>query len=126
MSFILQSWHLLLLVLAGAARHDQQKTIDYLLAENQILRKKLGTKRVVLTDAERRRLAVKGKTLGRRLLEQLATIVTPDTILRWHRALIAEKWNYNGRKKAGRPKIGDEVRELVLKLAKRESGVGLR
>jgi putative transposase len=109
---------LLLLVIAGRAQQDQQKTIDYLLAENQLLRKKLGKKRILLTDAERRRLAVKGKTLGRRLLEQLATIVTPDTILRWHRTLIAEKWNYNDRKKPGRPAVSDEARELVLRLAK--------
>jgi putative transposase len=114
----LQPWHLLLLVIAGRAQQDQQKTIDYLFAENEILRKKLGKKRILLTDAERRRLAVKGKTLGRRLLEQLATIVTPDTILRWHRTLIAEKWNYNDRKKPGRPAVSDEARELVLRLAK--------
>jgi hypothetical protein len=65
MSFLLQPWHLLLLVIAG-------------------------------------------RTLGRGLLEQLATIVTPNTILRWHRTLSAAKWNYNDRKKAGREKVGEE------------------
>ncbi|MGH7138408.1 MAG: IS3 family transposase, partial [Pirellulales bacterium] len=104
--------------MVGRAQRDQQQTIDYLLAENQILRKKLGTKHILLTDAERRRLAIKGKTLGRRLLEQLATIVTPDTILRWHRKLIAAKWNYTHRKGTGRPAVSDEVRDLVLRMAK--------
>lgn len=118
MNFVLQPWHLLLLVMVGRAQRDQQQTIDYLLAENQILRKKLGNTHILLTDAERRRLAIKGKTLGRRLLEQLATIVTSDPILRWHRNLIAAKWNYAHRKSTGRPAVSDEVRDLVLRMAK--------
>src|SRR5262249_51765287 len=77
-------------------------------------------KRVLLNDDQRRRLAVKGKLLGRQLLEQLATIVTPDTILRWHRQLIAEKWDYSHRRQRqpGRPATAAEVVELVVKLAR--------
>jgi putative transposase len=64
-------------------------------------------------------LALNGKALGRRTLEQVATIVTPDTILRWHRQLIAAKWDYSARRKSpGRPPIAKEVEELVLKMAK--------
>ncbi|HEX5446920.1 MAG TPA: integrase core domain-containing protein [Pirellulales bacterium] len=79
----------------------------------------LGKKRIPLTDDERRLLAVKGKALGRRALEQVATIVSPDTILRWHRELAAEKWNHTDKRKTpGRPKISKEIEELVLPMAK--------
>jgi putative transposase len=69
------------------------KVIEYLRTENQVLREKLGKKRIILS--ERRRLAVKGKCLGRKLLEQIGTLFTPDTILRWHRQLIARKWDHS-------------------------------
>jgi hypothetical protein len=77
-----QPWHLLLLILAGWINRQQQNAIEYLLTENRILREKLGKNRILLSDDQRRRLAVKGKILGRKMLEQLAGIVTPDTILR--------------------------------------------
>ena len=79
---ILQPWQLFLLILAGWVNRSQQDAIDYLLTENRVLRQKLGEKRILLNDDQRRRLAVKGKILGRKMLEQLAAIVTPDTILR--------------------------------------------
>jgi putative transposase len=83
-----------------------------------VLREKFDKKRILLNDDQRRRLAVKGKTLGRRMLEQMATIVTPDTILRWHRELIAAKWNYSHcRNKIGRLPVSAEVVELVLRMA---------
>lgn len=72
----------------------------------------------MLNDDQRRRLAVKGKVLGRKLLEGIATIVTPDTILRWHRQLVAEKWTYTDRKQPGRPPTSPEVVELVLRMAR--------
>jgi len=70
---------------------------------NRVLREQLGGKRLRLNDDLRRRLAVKGKALGRRLLEQVCTLVTPDTILRWHRELIARKYDGSGTRRAGRP-----------------------
>ena len=65
-------------------------------------------------------LAVKGKCLGRKVLMELTTLVTPDTILRWHRTLVAQKWDYSDRrkKKLGRPPISDEVEQLVLRMAR--------
>ena len=84
---VLHPWHLLVTILAGAVNREQQQTIEYLRTENQVLREKLGKKRIMLTDDQRRRLAVKGKILGRKALESIATIVTPDTIMRWHRQL---------------------------------------
>jgi len=107
LSAVLRPWHLLLLALAGWINRQQQKVIDYLITENQVLKETLGKKRILLNDEQRRRLAVKGKILGRKLLEEIATIVTPDTLLRWHRKLIARKWDYSDRrkKKPGRPPI---------------------
>ena len=69
-----------------------------------------------MTDDERRRLAVLGARLGRRILTDVATIVTPDTILRWHRELIVRKWTYPKRR-AGRPAVLPTIRRLVVRMA---------
>ena len=117
----LHPWQLLLVILAGWVNRQQQDAIAYLRTENRVLREKLGKKRILLNDDQRRRLAVKGKILGRKMLEELAGIVTPDTILRWHRELVARHWDYSGRRRAGRrPSVTDEIVELVL----RESATG--
>ncbi len=72
-----------------------------------------------LTDDERRRLAVKGQALGRKLLTEVAGIVTPETLLAWHRRLIARKWDYSARRKQlGRPRVMAEMSELVVEMAK--------
>jgi len=114
-----QPWHLLLLILAGWINRRQQDAIEYLLTENRVLREKLGKKRILLNDDQRRQLAVKGRILGRKMLEQLANIAAPDTILRWHRELVARHWDYGSRRKAtGRPPVAAEIVGLVLRLAK--------
>jgi hypothetical protein len=69
-----------------------------------------------LTDDQRPRLAAKGKPLGRKVLRQIATIVTPDTILAWHRKLIAAKWTYP-HKRIGRPGVMKEIRGLIVQMA---------
>jgi putative transposase len=116
---LLQPWQFSLLILAGWVNRQQQDAIEYLLTENRVLREKLGNKRILLNDNQRRRLAVKGKTLGRKRLEQIASIVTPNTILRWHRELVARHWDYSGRRKnVGRPPVPQETVELALKLAR--------
>ena len=84
MSFVLKPWQLLLVALAGWVNLQQQQLVEFQDAEIQILLRRLGKRRLLLTDDERRRLAVKGKVLGRKALQQITTIVTPDTILRWH------------------------------------------
>jgi putative transposase len=125
MKSVLHPQQLLLLILAGWINHQDQDMIEYLRAENRILREKLGKKRILLSDDQRRRLAVKGKIFGRKMLKQLATIVTPDTILRWHRELVAAKWDYSGRRtKIGRPAISAEITELVLRMARENPGWG--
>jgi putative transposase len=122
---LLQPWQLLLLVLAGWVNRQQQDVIEYLLAENRVMRQKLGKRRILLNDEQRRMLAIKGKVLGRKVLEQVAGIVTPETILRWNRELIARHWDYSDRrKKTGRPAVPKEVADLVVKLAKENSRWG--
>ena len=91
MNFILQPWQMLLAILAVWINEQQQLRIEYLFAENQGLKESFGTKRIVLNDEQRRRLAVKGKLLGRKVLEEIGTAFTPDTILRWPRQLVAQK-----------------------------------
>ncbi len=94
-----QAWQLLLVCLAGWINRHQLDVIAYIQEENKILKSKLKSKRIRFTDDERRRLAVKGKALGRRVLREVASIVTPNTILAWHRKLIAKKYD-------GTPKLG--------------------
>ena len=108
MNFVLRPWQLLLLILAGWINRDQQDAIEYLLTENQVLREKLGKGRILLNDDQRRRWAVKGKVLGRKSLGKLAKIVRPDTLLRWHRELIARKWDHSDKRQSvGRPHAFD-------------------
>src|SRR5918995_2713524 len=107
---------LLLLTLAGWGNRHQQHVIDYLVAENRVLREQLRGRRVRLTDDQRRRLAARGQRLGRRVLRQVATIVTLDTILRWYRRLIAQKWTFTSRR-PGRPGIMREISALIVRMA---------
>ncbi|MGH9200202.1 MAG: integrase core domain-containing protein [Vicinamibacterales bacterium] len=97
-------------------QREQQEVIDYLREENRVLMAHLRNQRVRFTDDERRRLATLGARLGRRLLVQVATIVTPDTVLRWHRQLIARKWTYR-KGRPGRRCVLAEVRRLVVRMA---------
>lgn len=117
MSFILKSWHVLLLVTAAAMQRRHEEALEMTLTQLRMYKERYG--RLRLTDDQRRVLAVKGKALDRRLLERVSVIVTPDTILRWHRELVAAKWDYSARRKSpGRPAVSQEIQELVLRIAK--------
>ena len=116
MRTILSPFTFLVAVLAGWVNDCQRDAVDFLPEENRVLRQQLGKKRLRLTDDQRRRLAAKGHKLGRKLLSEMATIVTPDTILRWHRELIARKWTFN-RKRTGRPGVIKEIEDLVVRMA---------
>lgn len=106
-----------LVALAGWMNQQQRDVIDYLQEENRVLREQLGPRRLRFTDAQRRRLAAKAKTLGRRVLRDITTIVTPDTLLAWHRALIAKKYDGSARRGPGRPPIMAEIRALIVRMA---------
>jgi len=119
MSTPIQPWTFLVVAVAGWIQRDQQAAIVYLLEENRVLKARLRGRKLRFTDDERRRLAVKGKEIGRRLLAEVAGIVTPDTLLAWHRRLIARKWDYSARRKRlGRPRVLVEIAELVVAMAK--------
>lgn len=124
MNRALQPWEFLLITLSGWVNRHQEKVIDYLIEENRVLKEKLGGKRIRFTDNERRRLAVKGKALGRRLLGRVASIVTADTILAWHRKLIAKKWDHSSNRGPGRPRVMNEIADLIVRMARENPGWG--
>ena len=116
---------ILLSSLAGWINRQQGEVLDYLIEENRGLKEQLKGRALRLTDDQHRRLAGKGKRIGRRLLMRVATIVTPDTILRWHHRLIAAKWTYPT-KRVGRPGIMKAIRELIVRLATENSNWGYK
>src|SRR5262245_31316307 len=101
----------------GWINQRQQEVIDYLIEENRVLREQIGNRRLRFTDDQRRRLAAKAKKLGRKVLEQVATIVTPQTLLAWHQKLIAKKYDGSANRTPGRPKTLAEISELVVRMA---------
>ena len=125
MKFVLHPWQLFLAIMAGWINEYQQNVIEYLRTENQVLKEKLAKKRILLNDDQRRRLAVKGKILGRKALSDIVSIATPDTILRWHRELIAQKWDYSNRRNSvGRPRLSEEIVQLVVQMARENPSWG--
>ncbi len=108
--------HLIVASLFDWLERDQRNVIEFLREENRVLKAQLQGRRLRLNDNERQRLAVIGQRLGRRILADVATIVTPDTILRWHRELIARKWTY-ATSRPGRPGVHVEIRRLVVRMA---------
>ena len=79
--------------IAGWMNLQQQEVISYLRIENQILREKLGHKRIILNESQKRRLATAAMKMGKDLLRQFATLFSPDTLIRWHRWLVARKYD---------------------------------
>ena len=116
-------FHLVLSALAHWANREQAAIIDYLREENRVLRDRLGPKRLRFTDAERRRLAAKAKLVCRSVLREIGSLVTPDTLMRWHRQLIAKK--YDGHQgKVGRPTVASEIAALVVRMARENPSWG--
>jgi hypothetical protein len=113
----------LLATFAGWVNRHQARVIDYLVEENRVLSEQLRGRRLRLTDNQRRRLAAKGVAIGRSVLAKIATIVTPDTILRWHRRLVAGKWTRPG-PRVGRPGLLKQIQQLIVRMAKDNSSWG--
>jgi len=126
MRLAMDPFRLLLISLAGWLNQQQQDVIDYLEEENRVLREQLGDKRLRFNDDQRRRLAVRAKKLGWRTLQQLSTMVTPATLLAWHRRLIAEKYDGSKRRGPGRPRTKDEIQQLVVRMATENRAWGYR
>ncbi len=113
----LHPWHILVIAMAGWMNREQTAAVEYLKEENRVLRELLGEKRPRLNDDQRRRLAAKGKALGRKLLATCCCIVTPDTILRWHRKLIAKKYDGSASRGPGRPRVAGRTGSLAVRMA---------
>ena len=116
----------MLIAVAGWMNQPQQHAIDYLREENRVLREQLGSRRLRLNDNQRRRLAAKAVGLGRRLLAEIATIVTPETLLAWHRKLIAQKYDGSRQRGPGRPRTVGEIEALVVRMAEENRDWGYR
>jgi len=111
-------WKTLLAYITGSVDQELLLRHEYLVTENRILRQQIKG-RVHLTDAERRSLAEIGKQLGKKALEEVAHLVKPDTILGWHRTLVAQKFDGSHQRKApGRPMIDQELEALIVRMAK--------
>ena len=120
---MLDPFRFLLIAVSGWMNHRQLQVIEYLREENRVLREQLGDRRVRLNDNQRRRLAVKAKALGRKALAEVASIVTPETLLAWHRKLIAQKYDGTAHRSPGRPRTADEIEALVVRMAQ-ENRIG--
>src|SRR4030095_14073 len=114
----------LLMIAAGWVHRHQLIVIEFLQAENRLLKDRLCGRRIRFTEAERFLLARKAKAVGRKALLELDTIVSPDTLSRWNRRLVAQKWNFAARRSAGRPGIKRHISELIVRMAQENPSWG--
>jgi len=117
---------MLLMMLAGWINRHQQDVIEYLKEESKILREKLGTKRILLHDNQRMRLARLEKRLGRAVLSDACGLFSPDTILRWHRSLVARRYDGSKKRTPGRKRISEELEQLIIQIARKNKTGGSR
>jgi hypothetical protein len=119
--------HVLIAMVAGWLQRHQQQVMTYLLVENRILKAQLGGRRLRLTDTQRHHLAALAHPLGRQRLKEIATIATPDTLLRWYKRLIAQKFDGSKqRHPLGRPRVPEEIEQLVVRMADENATWGYR
>ncbi len=117
-------WKHLLAYITGTVDQELLLRNEYLVTENRILRQQI-TGRMRLTDGERKTLAEIGHKLGKQALQEVATIVKPDTILAWHRKLVAQKFDGSQQRQSpGRPKIDPELEALIIRIARENRSWG--
>jgi transposase InsO family protein len=125
---IIHTWQLVVAAVAGWVSQEQQDVIAYIMEENKVLKERLtvalGGRRLLLTDDQRRKLAAKAKKIGRKALFEVGCIFTPDTILRWYAQLVAMKYDGSRKRGPGRPRKPEEIRQLVVRVARENSGWG--
>src|SRR6266853_5374294 len=126
MRALLDPFSFLVVSLAGWMNQHQQHVIHYLIEENRVLREHIGDRRMRFSDDQRRRLAVMAKKIGRKLLNEVATLVTPETLLAWHRKLIAKKYDGSAHRNPGRPRTAAEIAALVTRMAEENRSWGYR
>jgi putative transposase len=120
---VIHPFHLVLSALAHWLNREQAAIIEYLQEENRVLRDRFGPNRLRFTDSERRRLAVKAKILSRSVLREIGSLVTPDTLMRWHRRLVARKYD-GSQRRTGRPPVTAEIAALVVRMARENPSWG--
>jgi len=116
----------LVVSLGGWMNQHQQHVIEYLMEENRVFREQFGNRRMRFSDEQRRRLAAKAKKLTRKLLNEVATIVRPETLLAWHRRLIAKKYDGSANRGLGRPATAADIVALVIRMAIENRSWGYR
>jgi|SRR2546426_4138952 len=126
MRAVLDPFSFLVVSIAGWMNQRQHQVIDYLVEENRVLREQIGNRRMRFTDSQRCRLALRAKKLSRKVLAQVATIVTPQTLLAWHRKLIAKKYDGSAYRVRGRPQTATEISGLVVRMAEENRRWGYR
>ncbi len=122
---------ILLAMLAGWINRQQHDAINFLMEENKILKHELlkatGNKRIILNQVQKRRLGILAKRVGRKMLFDISCIFAPDTLLRWFKQLAGNKYNgSNNRSKFGRPRISDELKQLIIDMAKDHKHLGYK
>ncbi len=123
---VLDPFSFVVISIAGWMNQHQERVIEYLIEENRVLQEQIGNRRMRFTDNQRRRLAAKAKKLGRRLLARLETIVTPETLMAWHRKLIAQKYDGTSFRTPGRGRTAKEIAALVVRMAEENRAWGYR
>jgi putative transposase len=117
-------WKILLAYITGTVDQELLVRNEYLATENRILRNQIKG-RVRLSDGERQTLAEIGQQLGKQALQEVATIVKPDTILGWHRQLVAQQCDGSKqRQPPGRPTIDPTLEALVVRMARENRSWG--
>src|SRR6266849_10005935 len=119
--------HVFIAMVAGWLQRHQKQVIAYLIEENRVLKAQLGGRRLRLTDTERRRLAALAHPLSRKRLKEVAGLATPDTLLRWYKRLIAQKFDGSTRRtQRGRPPVAEEIERLAVQMAEENLTWGYR
>src|SRR6266568_9565986 len=121
----LDPFSFLIVSIAGWMNQRQHRVIEYLIEENRVFREQMGNRRVRFSDDQRRCLAARAKKLGRKLLAEITTIVTPATLLAWHRKLIGQKYDGSSYRRQGRPRTATEISNLVIRMAEENRSWGL-
>ncbi len=123
MAFLYWMLRRLLELLVLRLRSEREKEIEILVLRHQLRVLQRQVARAQLQPADRALLAAFSRALPRQAWSSY--LVTPATLLRWHRELVARRWTYPHRR-PGRPATPDDVRELVLRLARENPGWGYR
>jgi putative transposase len=116
----------LIAMVAGWLQRHQQQVITYLYEENRVLKAQLGGRRLRLTDMERRRLSALAYPLGRTRRQEMATIATPATLMRWYHRLMAQKFDGSRHRRPGRPRVIEEIEQLVVRMVEENPRWGYR